>query len=179
VLPALNRVLSEWRIQPGRTLEMGCGTGSTAVHLARLGFDVTAFDLVPRAIEQALQKAAQAGMSIDFRTADFRQLANLGLPFDLLFDCGFYHCVRRESLGDLLAFLERVTQPGTLWLTVTGNANDPQPGDKGPPRVRASELCAELEPLFALVELREARFESGEAENGWHPLAWSALLRRR
>jgi hypothetical protein len=33
--------------------------------------------------------------------------------------------------------------------------------------------------MFALVELREAQFEAAEQPNGWHPLAWSALLRRR
>lgn len=175
----LDRVLREWQIQPCRILEMGCGTGSNAIHLARLKFDVTAFDLAPRAIEQALQRAGQAGANIDFRTADFRGLTNLGPPFAFVFDCGFYHCVRREVLGDLLTFLERVTQPGSLWLTLTGNANDPQPREKGPPRVRASELCAELEPLFSLVELRETSFEAAAPENGWQPLAWSALLRRR
>jgi hypothetical protein len=90
-----------------------------------------------------------------------------------------YHCVRRELLSDWLAFLERVTEPGSLWLTLTGNANEPRAVDQGPPRVRASELCAELEPLFELIELREARFEAMDDREGWHPLAWSALLRRR
>ena len=158
---------------------MGCGTGSNAIHLARREFQVTAFDLAPRAIEQAVARAAQAGVSVDFRVADFRQLTDLGAPFPFVCDSGLYHCVRRDMLGDLLSFLERVTQPGSLWLTLTGNANEPQPGEKGPPRVRASELCAELEPLFAVVELRETHFEAADRENGWHPLAWSALLRRR
>lgn len=66
-----------------------------------------------------------------------------------------------------------------MWLTVTGNANEPRPGERGPPRVRASELCAELEPLFALVELRETHFQAADGPDGWHPLAWSALWRRR
>ena len=176
---ALDRVLEEWKIRPCRVLEMGCGTGGNALHLARRGFAVTAFDLAPRAIEQAVARAGQAGVSVDFRVADFRQLTDLGAPFPFVCDSGLYHCVRRDMLGDLLSFLERVTQPGSLWLTLTGNANEPQPGEKGPPRVRASELCAELEPLFAVVELRETHFEAADRENGWHPLAWSALLRRR
>lgn len=179
VTHVLDRVLAEWRIQPCRTLEMGCGTGANAIRLARLGYDVTAFDLAPRAIEIAVQKSEQAGVRVNWRTADFRQLTGLGPPFAFVLDCGFYHCVRREMLGELLAFLERVTQPGSLWLTLTGNANDPEAREKGPPRLRASELCTELESLFAVVELRETHFESSEKAAAWHPLAWSALLRRR
>jgi SAM-dependent methyltransferase len=176
---ALDRVLHEWQIPAGRVLEMGCGTGTSAIHLARLGFEVTAFDLVPQAIDQARTKATHAGVAIDFRAADFRALSNLQAPFPFLFDCGFYHCVRRGVLPELLAFLESVTQPGSLWLTLTGNANDPHPPDKGPPRVHASVLCTELEPLFAPVELRETHFQPTSTDSGPHPLAWSALLRRR
>ena len=117
----LDRVLREWKIHPCRVLEMGCGTGSNAIHLARQGFQVTAFDLAPRAIEQAVARAGQAGVSVDFRVADFRQLTDLGAPFPFVCDSGLYHCVRRDMLGDLLSFLERVTQPGSLWLTLTGN----------------------------------------------------------
>lgn len=176
---ALDRVIQEWQIKPSRVLDMGCGTGRNAIRLARLGFAVTAFDLVPRAIEQAVAGAQADGLSIDFRAADFRHLTDLEGPFPFVFDSGLYHCVRREWLGELLAFLERVTQPGSLWLTLAGNANDPHPPGKGPPRVRATELCTELEPLFALVELRETHFQSTDPTDGWHPLAWSALLRRR
>lgn len=176
---ALDRVLREWRIAPTRVLEMGCGTGENAVLLARRGFTVTAVDLVPRAIDRARARSAEAGVQIDFRVGDFRHLSDLGSPFPFVFDSGLYHCVRREALDDLLHFLGRITQPGSLWLTLAGNANETQPAEKGPPRVRAAELCAELEPMFALVELRETHFEAADQTNGWHPLAWSALLRRR
>jgi len=157
---------------------MGCGTGSNAIRLARQGFEVTAFDLVPRAIDLALEKARLLVLNLQFRVADFRRLTPME-PFPFVFDSGLYHGVRREWLSDWLAFLERVTRPGSLWLTLTGNANEPRAVDQGPPRVRASELCAELEPLFEFIELRETRFEATDDREGWHPLAWSALLRRR
>jgi SAM-dependent methyltransferase len=177
-LHALDRVLREWQVQPCRVLDMGCGTGDNAIHFARQGFEVTGFDLVPRAIDLAREKSRTLALNLQFRVADFRRLNPLE-PFPFVFDSGLYHCLRRELLDDWLSFLDRVTQPGSLWLTLTGNANEPQPGDHGPPRVRASELCAELESLFELIELRETRFAAGEDRDGWHPLAWSALLRRR
>jgi hypothetical protein len=133
---------------------------------------------VPRAIDLAREKSRPLALKLQFRVADFRRL-NPVEPFPFVFDSGLYHCVRRELLDDWLSFLDRVTQPGSLWLTLTGNANERRPGDHGPPRVRASELCAELEPLLELIELRETHFEAGADREGWHPLAWSALLRRR
>ena len=175
----LCRVVTEQPIRPCRTLEMGCGTGNDAVHLARLGFAVTAFDVAPLAIQRAQAKAAAAGVTVRWLTADLRRMPDLGPPFDFVFDSGFYHCVRRELLGELLTLLERATRPGSLWLTLAGNANDPQPQDRGPPRLRAAELCGELEPLFAVVQLRETYFDAAKTEGKLRPLAWSALLRRR
>src|SRR3954466_5138625 len=60
----LMRVLAEWKIGPCRVLEMGCGTGENAASLARQGFDVTAFDLVPLAIERAEAKIRAAGVKV-------------------------------------------------------------------------------------------------------------------
>ena len=37
----------------GRTLEIGCGTGTNALYLAKAGFDVVAVDLSDTAIEKA------------------------------------------------------------------------------------------------------------------------------
>ena len=49
----LQRVLAEAAIPPGRALELGCGTGASAVWLAQQGFDVTALDLSKLAIDRA------------------------------------------------------------------------------------------------------------------------------
>ena len=43
----LQRVLEEQKIAPGRALELGCGTGTNAIELARRGFDVTAVNCAP------------------------------------------------------------------------------------------------------------------------------------
>ena len=54
----LERVVAELPIRPCRALELGCGTGASAVWLAQQGFDVTALDLSPLAIERARQRRA-------------------------------------------------------------------------------------------------------------------------
>ena len=176
----LQRILREREIPPGRALELGCGTGTNAVFLAQQGFDVTAVDISPLAVEQARAKADAAGVKIALLVADLFELPDVGPPFPLVFDRGVYHAARREDLARFLDTLSRVTAEGGIYLTLAGNANEVRPGEEGPPRVSAEEICRELAPLMDLVQLREIRFD--EALIGGHlerPLAWSALFRRK
>ena len=179
----LQRLLTQFKIAPCRTLEIGCGTGTNAVYLAQQGFDVSGADLAPLAIEQAKKKATHAGVAFDCRVVDLTNPADDFLqqpPFDFVFDRGVYHVIRRHALDGLLHTLERVTRPGSLYIALTGNANDPTDAEEGPPRVAADELCSELGGLFRLVQLREFHFD--EVVIDGKPgsfLAWSATLRRR
>jgi cyclopropane fatty-acyl-phospholipid synthase-like methyltransferase len=175
----LARVLDEWEIAGGECLELGCGTGTNAIYLAGRNFRVTATDLSALAIEQAKEKAAAAGVQIRFFVSDLLQNPDLGGPYPFVFDRGVYHVLRLENLPLYREILARDTAPGGMYLTLVGNANDPAPADRGPPRVKASELATELEPYFQLIQLREFRFDGVVVEGApAEPLAWSALFRR-
>lgn len=85
----LDRALAELAIPAGaRVLEYGCGTGPAACHLAALGFEVDAVDLVPRAIELARHFAAERELRIDFAVADICALAEVRSPvrYDVVVD---------------------------------------------------------------------------------------------
>ncbi len=176
----LQRVLEEHRIEPCNVLEIGCGTGTNAVFLASQGFSVTALDISSLAIEQARARAAEAGVSVDFQAADLLAPMTLNRTFPFVFDRGFYHGIRRENLSGFLDTLEGVTAPGSLYLVLAGNANDPGDPEIGPPRVHAHEICGELNRLFELINLREFTFD-GIVIDGKPvgPLGWSGLFRRR
>ncbi len=45
------------RVAGGAALELGCGTGDTSIYLAKRGWQVTAVDFVPSALEKARAKA--------------------------------------------------------------------------------------------------------------------------
>src|SRR6516165_7586395 len=81
----LQRVLEEARINPCRTLELGCGTGTNAVFLAEHGFDVTAVDVSQVALEKAGARASEAGVSIRFLQADVLEMPDLGGLFAFVF----------------------------------------------------------------------------------------------
>ncbi len=173
------RVLDEYHITPRRTLEIGCGTGTNAIELARRGFNVTAFDVSPLAIDEGRAKLRTAGATASLLLGDALNPPELGKPFDFVFDRGVYHVLRQVDLPAFLRTLERTVAPGGLYLTLTGNANEQSPGH-GPPRVHAQEICQELGTLFDVVQLREFRF-FGVVIDGQmiEPLAWSCLLRRK
>lgn len=176
----LERALSEHEIPRGRVLELGCGSGTNAVFLAQQGFEVTAIDVSPLAIDRAKAKVLEAAVDVTLLAADLLDLPDLGPAFPLVFDRGVYHTVRRGNLPGFLATLSKVTEQGSIYLTKAGNANEVRLAEQGPPQVSAEEICRELGTLFDLVELRETRFNDivfdGKPER---PLAWSALFRRK
>jgi SAM-dependent methyltransferase len=171
----LIRVIQEEGIKPGRVLELGCGTATNSVWLAQQGFEVTALDFSPLALEQARQKAASTGVSVRFVEVDVLNPPPLGPPFPFFFDRGCYHVVRRVDVDKFLSTLEQISQPGTLGLVLTGNAKEKH--EPGPPVVSEQEIRQELGRLFDIVQLREFRFDQVE-KVGVRFLGWSCLLRR-
>src|SRR5713101_6806235 len=67
--------------QPGqRVLEINCGTGVDAVHLASRGVEVLACDAAPRMIEVARRRLLRAnlGVGVEFRTLATEEIGKLG-----------------------------------------------------------------------------------------------------
>lgn len=96
-------------LMPGRALDLGCGTGTNSLYLARHGWQVVGVDLAATAIRQARRKAKKAGLSVEFHTADVTRLDFLQPPFDLALDIGCFHALDaegwtryRDQLGRLL-----------------------------------------------------------------------------
>lgn len=171
----LARVLAEFPIPRGRALELGCGTGTNAIYLAQQGFTVTAVDCAETALAAARKKGMASGFDIRWIAGDVQNFGAGEAPVEFLFDRGCYHCCRRVDLAGYLESHRRVTQPGTWFLVLTGNRNDPS--EVGPPKVSAAELATEFDPLYRLVQLREMHFEDAGGVPG--PLGWSCLLQRR
>lgn len=171
----LLRVLNAGKLTGKTALEIGCGTGTNAIELARRGFEITAVDFVDEAIRIARSKAAKAEVKIDFRVADALN-QDLGGPYDVLFDRGVYHGLRMVDIAKFQNILKRVTRPGSWYLCLAGNSKETRI-EKGPPVVTEQEIRAELGPLFDIVELREFRFSTNQPD--FRPLAWSILMRRK
>ena len=57
-----------------RVVDLGCGTGSNFVFLAKKGFDVTGVDFASSAIDKAKEKARIEGVKINFVEDDITNL---------------------------------------------------------------------------------------------------------
>ena len=171
----LRRVLEEERLPPCRALELGCGTGTNAVHLARLGFAVTAIDVSLRALELARHRADAEGVAVDFLLGDLGSSVLGCGPFDFVFDRGCYTAVRLSGLTGYLANLRRLTRPGSRFLLLAASAAEVSRG--GPARVHEEEIRADFQQLFAIETIRPFRSRSTAHPEG--VLAWSCRLTRR
>jgi SAM-dependent methyltransferase len=104
----------------GNALELGCGTGDCSIYLAKHGWQVTAVDYVPQALDKARAKADAAGAVIDFAGADVTRLSSAGLgdDFGLIVDNG---CLHNMSDTDRDAYVREVSAmaaPGARLLIV-------------------------------------------------------------
>lgn len=64
-------------------LELGCGTGRVALHLARRGHPVTGIDSDPALVGELNRRAGEAALDAEARTADVREF-DLGRRFGLV-----------------------------------------------------------------------------------------------
>lgn len=92
----------------GRALDLGCGTGTNVITLARQGWQVTGVDFARRAIQIARRKARQAGVSIDLRVGDVTRLEGVSGPFDLILDIGCFHGLDPAEMQVYISNLDRL-----------------------------------------------------------------------
>ena len=113
--PEVVSLLESGRVQ-GSALDLGCGTGTNSIYLARHGFSVTGVDFSPKAIELGRQKARQAGVTIDFHRGDVTRLDFLREPFELVLDIGCFHSLNQAGRDRYTANLVRLTHPGSIFM---------------------------------------------------------------
>jgi ubiquinone/menaquinone biosynthesis C-methylase UbiE len=109
-----------------RVLELGCGQGKQAIHLARSGHYVCAVDRSPVAIAAAERNAADAGVAVEFTEHDM----TYGLPYqDNSFTGAFSHLSLHyfddAVMRDIINELTRVLQPGGLLFFTVRSTRDP------------------------------------------------------
>ena len=73
--PEVEGLVSFLALPPeGRILDLACGYGRIAVPLARRGFQVTGLDLSAPLLAVARERAAQAGVTVEWHHADMRDI---------------------------------------------------------------------------------------------------------
>jgi SAM-dependent methyltransferase len=171
----LVRLIEQKKVPRGTVLDIGCGTGANAVFLAERGFDVTAVDISPTAVERARTRASLAGVNIHFVVDDvFQFIRSNPAPYDFLLDAGLYPYIRAHALNAYLDLMWKASRPGSYCLVLAGHAAETAEG--APPGVNEDDLRLELGRLFEFLELRPIRMASPFRPEGF--LGWSCFLYR-
>ncbi|UXA06027.1 class I SAM-dependent methyltransferase [Mycobacterium sp. SMC-2] len=90
----------------GSALDLGCGTGDSAIYLAQHGWKVTGVDFVAKPLDKARAKAGN--LPVDFVRADVTRLSQTGIGtgFQLIVDNG---CLHNMSDADRDAYVREVS----------------------------------------------------------------------
>lgn len=139
----------------GPVLELACGTGRVALHLARAGIAVTGIDLAPAMLRTARAQADAAKIDITLVEGDIRDF-ELGMMFPLvIFPANaICHLLDRESVERCFACVRRHLAPGGRFVIAVFVPN-----------------------MQILMQDREKRFPFGDYEDtgGWVEITYSNI----
>jgi cyclopropane-fatty-acyl-phospholipid synthase len=123
----LELVARKLELEPGmRVLDVGCGWGSFAIHVARYrGVSVTGVTLSPLQAELARRRAAEAGVGglVEILVADYRQLPRAS--FDAIASIGMAEHVGESQIDVYARSLFSLLRPGGRLLNHAIAALDP------------------------------------------------------
>lgn len=172
----LVHLVTEWPISVGKALEIGCGTGTDAIWLAKKGFEVTAIDVSEIPISLAKEQARKESVEVDFRVLDF--LID-GLPtnsFDFIFDRGYFHSYDSDKKRSVIAKkISRVLKENGLWLSLLGSCDSP-PREKGPPMRSVKNIVDAVEPHLEILSIKSSIFGSDQENPAKN---WVCLFKKR
>jgi SAM-dependent methyltransferase len=166
----------------GPLLDVGCGTGDTALYFAERGLDVIGIDFLEEAVRRAAAKVAERGLAVDFRVSDALALGLMVERFASVVDCGLFHVFSDEDRRRYVKGLAHVTEPGgRLFLLCF---SDEEPAGEGPRRVSRQELLDAFAEGWQVESLQPTRFAvnpkfTGATFSEGGPKAWFAIVRRK
>src|SRR2546421_6128446 len=126
----------------------GCGTGHAVGAWAGAGFRAYGYDLAPSAIRHSIEKTTAAGLTAQFRLADFLHDA-APFPFDWVFEHTLFCAIQPNERNDYVRAVTRWLKPGGQYLAVNYLITE----EDGPPfGTTREELVQRFSPHFKLVE---------------------------
>jgi SAM-dependent methyltransferase len=167
-------------LQPGRALDLGCGSGANVLKLARRGWSVVGVDWAENAIELARQSARARGVDAAFLVGDITEWEPPG-EFDLVIST--YALPGKEMSRRALATAVTALAPGGILIVAEWDRSMSDVWGFGEDDLMTPEqivdLLPELEVEKAEVRYVEDPFGSSEDARGQVHSANIALVRAR
>jgi len=112
----LVQLIESGRIKPCKVIDLGSGTASNSIFLAKHGFQVTGVDFASAAVDLGKKRAAEAGVIVDFVQDDLTNLKNVLGSFELLVDYGTLDDLHPRQRDLYLQNVLPLTHPGSLFV---------------------------------------------------------------
>jgi len=169
------QALKQFDITAGDVLDIGCGPGTQAVALAKLGFSVAASDISQSAVTSARQLADTENVSVECHVDDVLDSKLVG-PFDLILDRGVFHCFTKPAdQQTYLATVRRLLKPQGLLLLKCFHQDETR--EQGPPgRYGEEDIHHFFADGFELIETRSTLFASSAIDDP--PKALFSIMKR-
>ena len=168
--PEIVSMIESGKVSIGRALDLGCGTGTNAIYLARQGFEVTGIDISRRAISLAKRKvrSAQLADRVRVERGDVTLLRRwaTGQSIDFAYDIGCFHNLKAEARQHYVTALTAVLKPGACYMLY---AFEPQADRAG---VALDDIAALFDAAYQLDGMRRGGDSSGRGS------AWYTLMKR-
>jgi SAM-dependent methyltransferase len=161
----------------GAVLDIGCGIGENAIHLASLGYSVLGVDVAGTAVAIADQKAKDRGLDAEFAVADAFDVVRLGRTFTTVLDCGLFHTFDAEERPDYVSSLAAVTEPGGTLYVLCFSDVTPDTGG-GPHHISSETLRSEFTSSrgWNVAAIESARYQTRFSADG--APAWLVTITR-
>jgi cyclopropane fatty-acyl-phospholipid synthase-like methyltransferase len=153
---------------PGRALDLGCGTGTNAITLAKNGWRVSGVDFSKRAIHIAQKKAQQGGVHVDFHIENVTQLKSITGKFNLIVDIGCFHSLPNEKRPVYIQKIDQLLADNGTFLLYVFTSPGPDSSSSGASDREIQSLCEK----FHVVDRKDS------TERGIRPSAWFTLNKR-
>lgn len=168
-------------VPPGKTLDLGCGSGRNSLYLNQKGFDVAAWDKNQMSISNLNKIIETEGLkNITTDVVDINTLKFDG-EYDFILSTVVMMFLERNTIPGLIANMQRCTKPGGYNLIVAAMDTEDFPCTVGFPFAFAE---GELRNYYADWELIKYNEDVGElhktdAEGNRIKLRFATMLARK
>ena len=146
----------------GKAIDLGCGTGTNVITLAKAGWQVTGVDFAPKAIRMAKQKLRKENIHADLHVGDVTKLKDVSDQYDLALDMGCFHSLTQDGRQDYLTQLDRILTPNGFWLLYSFLKSSTAPSGPGLDEAEIDSISSRLNLLS-----RQNGFEKGRRPSAW------------
>ncbi len=158
----------------GKVLDIGCGAGDNAIHLASSGHSVHGIDLSAAAIARAKRAAQSSGVTVDFQVANIFALPSREAECDTAIDYGVFHQFRGAEVERYVSCLRRL-MPKRQTLLLQCFSDEADFSWPFPRCIAENELRQAFDAGWRIERVEAVLYETRTYGN---VPAWLAIIRR-